>query len=68
MKQRSKLIDLLNFLHLAIKRGGKVMFYCIAGCHRAPGTCQLYMVYDSYVKNNPIEPVAAFIECQSIRH
>lgn len=43
------------------------MFYCIAGCHRAPGTCQLYMVFDSYVKNKAIEPIAAFVECQSIR-
>jgi hypothetical protein len=30
---------MLSWVYNAISKGGKVMFYCIAGCHRAPGTC-----------------------------
>ena len=48
------LIKMLQFVDTALlDKSSKVFFYCIAGCHRAPGVCQLYLLYSSYKLNIP---------------
>lgn len=58
---------MLLFVQKAVDQGGKVAFYCIAGCHRAPGTCQLYLMHEAATRGEAMEPTVAFIETQTKR-